>query len=848
MRSVKGFLFSSLTVALSVSNQSFAQTAPVALPAQMISNSGFEAVWNQVPGATAYQIEVSTDPNFVTTLLFTANPNDIPGDSVYFGPNNHITQKNGAIWYTVPRLSPSTKYYYRVHSTSGGLTSPGSNVIDVTTLASPAHVAPLSWVHTSTGGFAEVQSLIGDDDGNVYAAGHFTDTITVGSKVLISNGADDMFIVKLAADKTVLWAESIGGTYNDGEASLAIDSSGLYLVAIFRGTIDVDPGPGTQLLTNAGINDADGFYAKFRPSDGGLIWAHSLVDALPWSPACIGLDKSGVYIGGYFFGSSDLGTGTSQFTSQGENDIFFGKYDLTQGKPIWVKAVGGSHFDCARAIKVGADGVFVTGFFNGDGDWNTGTVNGTVDFDPSSGTKDLSPGGGFLAKYSLAAGQLIFAQGFTGTSNIMCNPFAIDINKSTVYIAGNFHGAVDFGASPNFQLTAEDIGGFIGAYNSSDGSAIWIKNIQTVHFIHPRQMIADNAGIYLSGAFGQSANFDPDGSSKGIRTSLNGYDNFVARYKPSGALDWVKTFYTVSIAAARTSEGYFVGGMFWTQTDFDPYQGSSIATPKATDMFIAKYVAVSPPFTPKALGASSLDTTSFTLGWKPVAGATSYSLDISTDNFKTFLDGYNGLQVGSTTKTISGLPWGTTYYYRVRAVNSYGNSDNSRVAKATTICAVKKPTIKLDMTDSSKPTLVSSSSKGNKWYLNGALIGTATGQTFLVGVEGSYTVQVTKDNCLSEMSDTQIVAVTGIINATNERKITVFPNPADQIANISLYDLTSNEPVVLEILDVMGSSVKTIHTYGGGSVAPDIASLAKGVYLVRVFQAEKFYHTKFVKE
>jgi hypothetical protein len=331
--------------------------------------------------------------------------------------------------------------------------------------------------------------------------------------VLTSNGGHDIFIVKLASDKSVLWAESIGGPGDDGEASLAVDSSGLYLVANFRGTMDVDPGTGVQSLTNAGTNEIDGFYAKFKLSDGGLIWAHSLVDAFPWSPSSIGLDESGVYISGYFFGSSDLGTGTSQFISNGENDVFFGKYDLTQGKSIWVKAVGGSHFDGARALKVGNDGVFVTGFFNGDGDWNTGTINGTVDFDPGAGSKDLSPGGGFFAKYSRVDGQLIFAKGFTGSSNIMCNPWTIDVNDSIVYVAGNFHGVVDFGASSTFQQTAEDIGAFIATYKSSDGSAIWVKSIQTVHFIHPRKIIADNAGFYLSGGFGQSVYFDREGSS-----------------------------------------------------------------------------------------------------------------------------------------------------------------------------------------------------------------------------------------------------------------------------------------------------------------------------------------------
>jgi hypothetical protein len=81
-----------------------------------------------------------------------------------------------------------------------------------------------------------------------------------------------------------------------------------------------------------------------------------------------------------------------------------------------------------------------------------------------------------------------------------------------------------------------------------------------------------------------------------------------------------------------------------------------------------------------------------------------------------------------------------------------------------------------------------------------------------------------------------------------EQKIEIFPNPIGQTANISLVDLVSNEPVAVEILDAMGRSVKTIHTYGGGTVILDLSNHPKGVYLVRALQTGKYYHVKFVKE
>jgi hypothetical protein len=88
---------------------------------------------------------------------------------------------------------------------------------------------------------------------------------------------------------------------------------------------------------------------------------------------------------------------------------------------------------------------------------------------------------------------------------------------------------------------------------------------------------------------------------------------------------------------------------------------------------------------PVAAAAGNISSTGFTASWNAVAGATTYELDISTDNFATFVSGYNAKIEASTSDVITQLTPATDYQYRVRAINTSGASDNSNVITATTL-------------------------------------------------------------------------------------------------------------------------------------------------------------------
>ena len=101
------------------------------------------------------------------------------------------------------------------------------------------------------------------------------------------------------------------------------------------------------------------------------------------------------------------------------------------------------------------------------------------------------------------------------------------------------------------------------------------------------------------------------------------------------------------------------------------------------------------PGKPQANAATNITTGRFLASWNPVDSATSYRLDVSTrSSFSTYVSGYRDLDVGAVlSRYVNGLAPGTTYYYRVRAVNDLGASPSSNVIAVSTLPLQLAPAI-----------------------------------------------------------------------------------------------------------------------------------------------------------
>jgi hypothetical protein len=128
-------------------------------------------------------------------------------------------------------------------------------------------------------------------------------------------------------------------------------------------------------------------------------------------------------------------------------------------------------------------------------------------------------------------------------------------------------------------------------------------------------------------------------------------------------------------------DSYFIGDTLfeigdpggWGTFDLEPIAG-----------WLAGYVASAapstPPSPPTGLTATAGDA-QVSLGWNPASGAASYNVKRSN----TSGGGYSTIasNVTATSYSNTGLTNGTTYYYVVSAVNSFGESGNSSQVSAT---------------------------------------------------------------------------------------------------------------------------------------------------------------------
>lgn len=147
------------------------------------------------------------------------------------------------------------------------------------------------------------------------------------------------------------------------------------------------------------------------------------------------------------------------------------------------------------------------------------------------------------------------------------------------------------------------------------------------------------------------------------------------------------------------------------------------------------------------------------------------------------------------------------------------------------------------------PTLTSSWASGNQWFLNGAAIAGATGHFITVNESGVYHVELTTPaGCQSPPSADLDVVIVGDVSALEDSRLNIYPNPATQQLNINLNNFENDQPVKIEIFDMLGKSLVKLNGYGGESISLETVDYPSGMYLIRCGIAGSFYTSRFTTQ
>jgi hypothetical protein len=423
-----------------------------------------------------------------------------------------------------------------------------------------------------------------DASGNVYTTGYFSGTVNfnpAGNYTLTAAGANDIFISKLDASGSFVWAIRLGGGQNDVGYSIAVDGGGnIYVTGSFSSSVNFDPN-GSFPLTSAGQEDI--FIAKYF-SSGTFNWAKRIGTTTPDIAYSLALDGSGgVYTTGYFMGTADFNPGGSSFplsSNSGSADVFISKLDAA-GNFVWAKNMGGTSDEVGRGIAVDASlNVYTTGYFLD-----------VADFDPSGSNANLTSEGGtdiFVSKLN-SSGNYVWATRMGGIFDDEGASITVDASGN-VYSAGRFNGVADFGS---INLTsAGGIDVFV-TKQDANGGVTWADRMGGTSIDAAYSIAQDASGdIYTTGYFSDVVDFNPGAGTNNLMAAGN-YDVFISKLNNSGNYIWAKeiggTGYEAGQSITVNALGYIhTVGSFGGTANFNPGGTFNLTALGTQDIFIQK--------------------------------------------------------------------------------------------------------------------------------------------------------------------------------------------------------------------------------------------------------------------
>jgi hypothetical protein len=215
-----------------------------------------------------------------------------------------------------------------------------------------------------------------DSAGNSLIAGYFTGAVAVGGSTLVSQGDNDILVIKLDPAGVPLWSRSFGGPGSDKAFGVAVGpADAVFVTGGYRGVVTFGALPAIASPT---LNDGSGFLAKLD-KNGTPLWVRSQSEPVGMA---VGTDQQGFGVAvdaegnaviiGFASGTTVFDTANplaSTRVAAGGTDAFVAKYGPGGGL-IWARLLGDASPQVGIAAAIDPFGAV----------WTTGSFLGSIDF------------------------------------------------------------------------------------------------------------------------------------------------------------------------------------------------------------------------------------------------------------------------------------------------------------------------------------------------------------------------------------------------------------------------------------------------------------------------------------
>ena len=378
-----------------------------------------------------------------------------------------------------------------------------------------------------------------DVDGNVYIAGSTSDALAGET----SQGSDDAFVAKYDMEGNLLWTLQFGTPQYDRIESIAVEAGSVYVGGVTQGALSGE--------THLGGNDA--FVAKLDDS-GVLQWSKQFGTSGHDGAADITVDGGRVFVAG-----DTRGTLPGEPSLSGPVDAFVARFD-TDGTLQWNRQFGSAGVDYGYGIAADGDDIYVTG-----------STNGTLNGETSSGSSDV-----FVVKYD-STGVLQWTEQFgsSGNDNVYGKP--ITVYAGDVYVAGYTSGTL-----PNQTSIGGGSDAFVVKLDSS-GTLVLTSQFGSSERDAAYGIAVNSSGIYVAG--------ETRGEILG-ETNAGSRDAFLAKLDMAVTPQWAKqigtTGYDAAYGIAVDGNNIYIAGE--TGSQFPGATSSGYF-----DAFLAKFTELTTP-------------------------------------------------------------------------------------------------------------------------------------------------------------------------------------------------------------------------------------------------------------